>query len=107
MKHVVVGSSGSSDNFELFRDHVKSNFSKKSNKISTDEVLSNHTYNLNERYRGRNSGAIFDVLVGMAYNDKPSTLTYINSYGLLILKRISSSWQRHKIRQGILGKDME
>lgn len=85
LEHVVVGSSGSSGNFELFRNHVLSYINKKSTKVSVDDILltlSNQTYNLNERYRGRNSNAIFDILVGIAHQDRPSTLTYVNSYGL-------------------------
>jgi len=85
LEHVVIGSSGSSGNFELFRNHVLSYINRKSTKVSADDILltlSNQTYNLNERYRGRNSNAIFDILLGRAYQDRPSTLTYVNSYGL-------------------------
>jgi 20S proteasome alpha/beta subunit len=53
------------------------------NQVSIDDVilvLSDITYTLNERYKYRDE-TIFDVLVGIAYKNKDSSLTYINAYG--------------------------
>ena len=46
-------------------------------------MKSSQTYALNERYRTRHSSANFDILVEIGHQDKPATLTYLNSFGLL------------------------
>jgi 20S proteasome alpha/beta subunit len=83
LRHVAFGSSGSTGNYELFRSHVKSHIRK--NDVSIDDislVLSDITFNLNERYKYRYE-TTFEVLVGIAYKDRDSSLTYINPYGSL------------------------
>lgn len=80
--HIIFGSSGSTDMFELFRAQVMSHVTR--NNVSFRDillVLSENTFALNDRYKFRKE-LTFDVLVGMQYKDKPSTLTYINAYGL-------------------------
>jgi len=82
LRHVVFGSSGSTGNYELFRGRVRNHI--QNNTVAIDDVmlvLSDQTFNLNERYRYRND-TVFDVLVGIAYPDRESTLTYIDTYGL-------------------------
>jgi 20S proteasome alpha/beta subunit len=82
LRHVVFGSSGSTGNYELFRGRVRNHI--RSNTVAIDDVtlvLSDQTFNLNDRYRYR-SDTVFDVLVGIVYRDRESILTYINAYGL-------------------------
>lgn len=86
MDNVVVGSSGSSGNYELFRNHITAYLNRNKSKANIDDILltlSNQTYALNERYRTRHSSAIFDILVAIGYKNRPATLTYLNSFGLL------------------------
>jgi len=86
LHNVVIGSSGSSGNFELFRNHIAAYINRNQTKANVNEILltlSSQTYALNERYRTRHSSAIFDILVGIGHQDKPATLTYLNSFGLL------------------------
>jgi 20S proteasome alpha/beta subunit len=81
LRHVVFGSSGSTGNYELFRSRVQSHIRK--NDVLVDDminVLSDIAFELNKRYE-YNENLIFDVLVGIAYPDKDSTLTYIDFYG--------------------------
>jgi 20S proteasome alpha/beta subunit len=81
LDYVVFGSSGSTDNFELFRGYVMEYFRK--NKISFDDVikeLSGLAFRVNQKYNF-NKDFYFDVLVGLQFPDKPSTLTFISGHG--------------------------
>lgn len=82
LRHVMFGSSGSTGNYEQFRGRIRNHIS--TNTVSVNDiilVLSDHVYTLNERYKYRNE-TVFDILVGISYPDRDSTLTYINAYGL-------------------------
>ena len=56
LHNVVIGSSGSSGNFELFRNHIAAYINRNQTKANVNEILltlSSQTYALNERYRTR------------------------------------------------------
>ena len=80
---VVFGSSGSTDTFELFRDHILDQV-----KSRTDIRFENVVVKLAEivlemnRARSFREELNFDLLVAVRYpDDKPSDLTHISIYG--------------------------
>jgi 20S proteasome alpha/beta subunit len=81
LDYVTFGSSGSTDNFELFRGYVMEYFRK--HQISFDDIikeLSGLAFRINRKYNF-DRAFYFDVLVALQFPDKPSTLTFISGYG--------------------------
>ena len=81
LDYVVFGSSGSTDNFELFRGYVMEYFRK--HQVSFDDVikeLSGLAFRVNQKYNF-DRDFYFDVLVAMQFKNKPSTLTFISGRG--------------------------
>jgi proteasome subunit B (beta)-like protein len=82
LSHIILGSSGSTDSFELFRLYVSRTV--RTSAIPLDDIvlkLCEVTHDINKKYDWRYD-TVFDVLVGMQYTDRPSVLTYINLNGL-------------------------
>jgi 20S proteasome alpha/beta subunit len=82
LSHIVLGSSGSTDSFELFRLNAMSYV--RTNVVPIDDIvlkLSELTHNINKKYEWRYD-TDFDVLIAMQYKDRMSSLTYVSSNGL-------------------------
>jgi 20S proteasome alpha/beta subunit len=83
-RHIIVGSSGSTDNFELFRGSVIDYHNRHPDEITFDNVvttLSPIVYKLNKRYNFQYDFA-FDTLVATQPPDRPSSLNFISRNGL-------------------------
>jgi 20S proteasome alpha/beta subunit len=86
LRHVIIGSSGSTNTFEYFRgyimDYVNTN---KNNKkaIKYDNIitrLAEIVYNTNKRHKFQNESN-FHLLVAVGFSNKKSSLTHISAYG--------------------------
>jgi 20S proteasome alpha/beta subunit len=83
-RHIIVGSSGSTDNFELFRGSVIDYHNRHPDEITFDNVatkLSPIVYKLNKRYNFQYDFA-FDTLVVTQPPDRTSGLNFISRNGL-------------------------
>jgi 20S proteasome alpha/beta subunit len=81
LDYVVFGSSGSTDNFELFRGYAMEYF--REHQVSFDDIvkeLSGLAFRVNQKY-DFSKDFYFDILVALQYADRPSTLTFISGYG--------------------------
>lgn len=82
VEHVIVGSSGSTDTFELFRGHLMHRV--RTNRVHIEDVnivIGEIVFDLNTKYNFKKE-LVFEVLVAVQYMDKKSALTYINAYGV-------------------------
>ena len=81
-RHVIFGSSGSTDTFEFFRDYVMDHVSS-----HRDVTIENVNVKLAEivsdiyRRRGFDRELYFDLLVAVQHPDRPTSLTWISGYG--------------------------
>lgn len=84
---MVVGSSGVSGLFEKFRNRIKTYAAlqvQQGHPINVDAFITeieNQTLNLNQTYRERIMGQVFDVLIGIKTQDAGAVLQYINPIG--------------------------
>jgi 20S proteasome alpha/beta subunit len=81
VRHVIFGSSGNTGMFELFRRYATERI--RDNIVLIDDIplrLSEITFELNSRFNFRYE-TTFDVLVGIQYPDRASSLTYISPRG--------------------------
>jgi 20S proteasome alpha/beta subunit len=86
IRHVIVGSSGSTDTFEYFRgyimDYVRMHRNDRKS-ITFDNIitkLSEITYNINKKHKFQFEYS-FNLLVAVGYESKPSSLTFISAFG--------------------------
>jgi 20S proteasome alpha/beta subunit len=81
---VIFGSSGSTDTFELFRDHTIEQVKKNVNEITYDNViikLCDIVLDINKKRDFKNQ-YYFELLVAIRHPDKPSTPTRIMGHGV-------------------------
>jgi 20S proteasome alpha/beta subunit len=82
LRHVIFGSSGSTDTFEFFRDYVMDYVSS-----HKDVTIDNVNFKLAEivsdiyRKHGFNRDLYFDLLVAVQHPTSPTTLTWISGLG--------------------------
>ena len=86
LRHVIIGSSGSTDTFEYFRgyimDYVDTNRNNRK-AIGYDNIitkLSHIVYDTNRRHKFQNESN-FQLLVAVGFANKKSSLTYVSAHG--------------------------
>lgn len=83
LRHVIFGSSGSTDTFEFFRDYLMDQVSSHRQDITLGNVNVKLAEIVSDLYRrhGFNRDLYFDLLVAVQHPANPTSLTWISGFG--------------------------